>query len=207
MAARRNRPPCPPAVSAVLARAMTVDPGGRYGCARDFAQAFRDAHARAQDGGARRPAVFISYQRSVSSPWARLVKNEMERAHGFDVFVDFEQRDTVGPFPKRLERHIQRCDVFVCLLAGSTLASSWVQREIELASRAGKPMIPVFQESFEHPGDLQTLATPVQELLTFDGVKLLDLQNLYVDAALRMLGESIKQLVGSTSGRWNERGG
>jgi serine/threonine protein kinase len=195
MAAQRQRPPLPAAVGPVLTRALCADPNARYASTKEFALAFREALTNVQGNVARRPAVFISYQRSTGSPWAWLFKNSLEQRHNYEILVDFEQRDKVGPFPKKLERYIQRCDVFVCILGESTLASAWVQREILLASQAGRPMIPVFQESFRAPTDLAGMEAHVQELLNSDGIKLLDLQNVYVDEALQRLGQSIKQLV------------
>ncbi len=117
------------------------------------------------------------------------LQDELERQYGFEVFVDAEQRDTAGQLPQKLQRQIERCDVFVCLLAGNTLESAWVKREIELAHTARKPMIPVFQESFTFP---EQGAAPeyVQELLLFDGVRLLDRQNVYVNAAIKSVSET-----------------
>jgi hypothetical protein len=143
----------------------------------------------------RPPSVFISYQRAASSAWAVLLKKEMEREQGFQVFLDTEQQDSTGQFPLKLQRRIQECDVFICLLAGSTLASDWVRREIQLASEAAKPMIPVFQESYRDPPNLRTLEPFVRELLTYEGVKLLDRQNIYLDAAIQALIVSIRRSI------------
>jgi len=70
-----------------------------------------------------------------------------------------------------------------------------VNREIEVAHAAQKPMIPVFQESFHFPEDMATLPHHVQELLMFDGVKLLDRQNVFIDAAIKLLNDVIRQSV------------
>jgi len=74
--------------------------------------------------------------------------------------------------------------VFVCLLSSSTLQSKWVQEEIRLAWENNKPMVPVFQESYSQPDPSEQLEPHVETLITYDGVKLLDRQNLYVENAI-----------------------
>jgi serine/threonine protein kinase len=193
MAAQSRRPPVPLAVSAVLQKALAVQASDRFPGARDFATAFRSALVEPVTPRISPPSVFISYHRATSSAWALLLKREMERDHGFQVFVDAEQQDSTGQFPVKLQRRINQCDVFVCLLAESTLASDWVKREIEFASQIGKPMIPVFQESYRDPPNLCAVEPHIQELLTFEGVKLLDRQNIYFDATMQALIASVRR--------------
>jgi serine/threonine protein kinase len=195
MAAQNQRAPVPQSISNILMRGMANNPEERFPAVRDFAKAFRLALTGPIHPETARPYVFISYHRATGSAWALLFKNELERQYGCDVFVDSEQRDTVGQFPQKLQKNIERCDVFVCLLGENTLASAWVNREIEAALAAAKPMIPVLQESFQIPGNLDQLPVPVRELLLFDGVKLLDRQNLFVNATIKSLGDAIQQLV------------
>ncbi len=87
-----------------------------------------------------------------------------------------------GPFPDRLRKAIERCDVFVCLVADSTFDSAWVLEEIEHAHNLRKVLIPVFQESW---ADLNPKPKPpnahVDYLLGCDGVHVMDEQNIYVD--------------------------
>jgi hypothetical protein len=56
-------------------------------------------------------------------------------------------------------------------------------------------MIPVFQESYRDPPNLRTLEPYVQELLTYEGVKLLDRQNIYLDAAIQALIVSTRRTI------------
>ncbi len=187
MALQNKRSPVSTRVSAVLQRALAFKPQDRFAKISDFAAAFRSALAEPAENRSGPISVFISYQRAVSSLLAYTLKKEMEREHGFQVFVDAIQQDSTGQFPLNLQRRIQQCNVFVCLLAESTLSSDWVRREIQLAYENGKPMIPVFQESYRNPHNLRALEPAIQELLTFEGIKLLDQQNLYVDAAIQAL--------------------
>jgi serine/threonine protein kinase len=195
MARQNGRTAVPAAVSPILQRALSVRPVERFPSILDFASAVAGVLTGRTSSGPVRPFVFISYRRDTGTAWALLFRNELDREYGYDVFVDSEQRDTAGQFPRKLQRSIERCDVFVCLLAGNTLESAWVNREIELAYQARKPMVPVFQESFQFPKDMEILPEPVRELLLYDGVKLLDRQNIYVPAAIRSLSDAIRQLL------------
>jgi serine/threonine protein kinase len=195
MARQNGRTAVPASVSPILQRALSLRAENRFPSIADFAAALAGILAGRVSATPGRPFVFISYRRDSGSAWALLFRNELDREYGYEVFVDSEQRDTAGQFPRKLQRSIERCDVFVCLLAENTLESPWVNREIELAHQARKPMVPVFQESFRFPKEMDSLPEPVRELLLYDGVKLLDRQNIYVPAAIRSLSEAIRQLL------------
>ena len=123
---------------------------------------------------------------------AQLLANEL-KDHGIDAYVDVRQTDGGGPFPDRLLRAIEAHDVFVCLVADGTFDSDWVRREIQHANEQGKILIPVFHESYQPLRDPQD--KHVHALLQSDGVKILDVQNLYVDEAIAGLAQMIKQSV------------
>src|SRR5437773_406572 len=92
--------------------------------------------------------VFVSYRRRESATLATLFAREMEARGIKNVFVDTRVTDGAGPFPNRLLAAIEACQVFVCLLGAETLNSDWVRKEIEHAHTLGKPMLPVFQETY-----------------------------------------------------------
>ena len=186
MAARNGRPAVPDRIAPVFQRALAVKPEDRYPDVGDLAAAFRAALAEPAKAQAKRPFIFVSYQRADSSLLANMIKKEMERATGYEVFVDAIQQDAFGQFPIKLRRKIERCDVFICLLGRGTLDSDWVKLEIQVAAENGKPMVPVFQESYPLR-NIRTFERYVQELLAYEGLKILDQQNLYVDAAIQSL--------------------
>jgi serine/threonine protein kinase len=196
VAAQYGRLAVPAGLSHVFKRALSVDPSLRFESAAAFAKSVRSA-LTASGARAGPPSVFISYQRTVSSAWAILLKRELERDGALQVFVDAQQEDSTGQFPLKLQRWIEGCDVFICLLAGSTLSSAWVKREIQLAWEQNKPMIPVFQESYRKPPDLAATETSIQDLLTYEGVKLLDQQNIFIDEAIRKVIASTHHAVQS----------
>jgi len=138
-----------------------------------------------------KPTIFISYQRGTSSAWALHIGSQLEQKFGIASFVDTQRMDTVARFPLKLKKAIEDCDVFVCLLSETTLQSNWVQEEIKIAWENGKPMIPVFQESYTDPDNPESLPTHIETLIKYNGVKLLDQQNVYIKDAIAQLGEMI----------------
>jgi formylglycine-generating enzyme required for sulfatase activity len=136
------------------------------------------------------PRIFISYRRKPSAMLATLLARELN-ARGIDAFVDTRRTDGGGPFPDRLLRAIETADLFVCLLGEDTLASDWVQREIEHAHAQGKILIPVFQESYTPPAEAPEVGGAVHALLQSDGVHVMDVKNIYVDQAIDSLATMI----------------
>jgi serine/threonine protein kinase len=200
-AARLSRPTVPSSVSNVLKRALSVEPANRYSSVREFFLALQYAvsnQANRSEGPAR---IFISYQRDLSSGWAAHFASELDRKHHIAAFVDTQRMDSAVRFPARLKKAIQDCDVFVCLLSGTTLESKWVQEEIRLAWENNKPMVPVFQESYSQPDPSERLEPHIEALINYEGVKLFDRQNVYVENAIerlaRMVTESVNKSVRS----------
>jgi hypothetical protein len=132
--------------------------------------------------------AFVSYRRKASAILATFLTREL-LLKGIDAFVDTRAVDGAGPFPDRLLRSIEERKVFICLLGEDTLDSEWVLREIAHAHSIGKPMIPVFQESYvakpEAPDE------HVAALLQNEGVHILDIRNIYVDEAIQQLSKMI----------------
>ncbi len=146
-AAQAKHDPVPPAASGVIARAMSMDPEARYLSVGEFGEALISA-IKTSRRSSDLPKIFLSYRREASAGWAVLFARELRAQHRIDVFVDTERRDSAVLFPERLSEAIADCDVFVCLLADDTLESEWVSEEVRLATEFGKPMVPVFQESY-----------------------------------------------------------
>ncbi len=136
------------------------------------------------------PNAFISYRRKPSSSLAHLLQKDLQSQYGFDIYLDTTRSDSAKvQFPERLLSAIDASDVFICLLADTTLESEWVLREIQRAFDGKKPCIPVFQESYQpiaidHPA--------VDYLLSFDGVHVLDERGLYIDESVQKIGTLIQ---------------
>jgi hypothetical protein len=194
-AARKNNGPISPAVSDVLSRSLSIEPVSRYPSIRDFFLHLKRAAGQGTAVHAGPPRVFISYQRDTSAGWALLFSRELSQKHGITAYVDTERLDSAVRFPLKLTRAIKECDVFVCLLSDRTLGSQWVREEIKLAWENNKPMVPVFQESYEQPTASGNLEEPIETLISFDGVHLLDRHNIYVDDAITKLAKIVEQSI------------
>ncbi len=193
-----GREDLPRALSPVVARALAVDARTRYASVDEFVQALERAlRTGARSGDA--PSIFVSYQHEASAGWAVLLARELKERHKIGAFVDTQRLDAAVQFPEKLARAIERCDVFVCLLAAGTLDSRWVREEIRLAHSFGKPMLPVFQESFAAV-EPESLDVAVRALLQFDGVHLLDRRNIHVDHTIDDLARLVRGTLHAGSG-------
>lgn len=137
-------------------------------------------------------SIFLSYRRKPSAILAQLLARDL-KAKGIEVYLDVDRMEAAGEFPTRLLQAIESADVVICLVGESTFDSEWVQREIEHASRQGKPLIPVFQESYA-PIPLEQAPTPfIKALLEHDGVYVFDQKNVYLDTAVNTLAQMVEK--------------
>lgn len=136
--------------------------------------------------------VFISYRRQPSAMLANLIPCKLGDP-GIDFFLDTVSLEA-GTFPEQLVKNIKSCDVFVCLLAKTTLESKYVCEEISHAATAKKLMIPVFQEDFSRAAAPDDPA--IQKLLKYNGPAILDIRNEYVDHSIHRLGQLIHEYKG-----------
>jgi serine/threonine protein kinase len=187
-AAHNGRPGAPRAVSQVLARALARDATQRFASPTAFASAFKAALRHAVQREA--PEVFISYQREVSAPLAMYLADRL-KGQGIHPFIDTQGLDRAGRFPPQIESAIEDSDVFICLLAATTLESAYVVEEIRAAHRYDKPMIPVMQESYS--GAKGESADPaVAALLAHQGLPVLDRRNLHLEHTADNLVKLVK---------------
>lgn len=93
-----------------------------------------------------KPKVFLSYRRSQSAILARSLYNRL-MAHGAEVFLDVEDING-GRFANIIEKEIIERENFLVLLAPDTLTSEWVRKEIALALKYEKFIIPVTTDGF-----------------------------------------------------------
>lgn len=194
VAARNERDKLSPAVSEVLATGLRTDPEARFPSVEAFTAALRKACDQpARMTGA--PRVFVSYRRDPSSGWANLIERELRERHGFEVFLDTREIDSAGPFPVRIRQAIERCDVFVVLLSEQTLASDHVLEEIAFAHQQGRPMVPVFQESFRPREHAAEASGAISALLSQDAIHLFDQRNIHVTYTLEELARLVRNTV------------
>ena len=190
-AERNGRGALPAAMSAVFQKALATVPDQRYESPPSFAAALEKAFVEPDAGGRTAPRIFISYQREASAGWANLFADKLSEKHGVVAFVDVQSMDSAESFPVRIQKEIESCDFFVCFLAEPTLHSVWVQREIEIAHTAGRRMVPIFQESFEHPKPAEGMGASLRALLDYQGVYLFDRLNIHIDHSVADLANIV----------------
>ena len=188
-AKQNGRPDIGRAVSDVLQRALATDPARRHASVDAFAKAF-DAALHRRLGSPSAPTVFVSYQHEPSAGWAVLLARDLKEKYKIAAFVDTQRLDGAVQFPDKVARAIEHCEVFVCLLADTTLNSRWVREEIRLAHAFGRPMIPVFQESFTQQ-EREVLDPAIEALLHYDGVHLLDRRNIHIEHSIADLARLV----------------
>ncbi len=89
------------------------------------------------------PSVFISYRRKDSSAFGLLIEARLRLAGVANVFID--KAITAGEDWNRLiEDTIRDCKYFVCLIGPTTLESTVVRREIDLATTTGCRLISIW---------------------------------------------------------------
>ena len=127
--------------------------------------------------------------------WVWAFSNALKERHAITSFMDISPVDVAERFPARLEHEIRECDVFVCFLSKDTLQSDWVRREIALAQKYRRPMVPVVDHAFVRPPDLADDA--VKELLEYD---FLPLHTDFVNEAIARLADRVKRTHAAAGG-------
>src|SRR5262249_19658078 len=194
-AKRKGRTDIPVMVSNVLEKALTINPEDRYKSVGEFAHALALAASGKSVRHDSEPRIFISYHRESSAPWANYLARELKQHHGISSFIDTQRRDGAVRFPVRLQHEIEQCDVFVCLLASSTLKSPWVNDEIKHAHETQRPMVPVFQEDFDPAKVAEEVEPHIKTLLNYDGLPLFDVRNIYIEHTVADLAKMVKRTV------------
>src|SRR5262245_34720002 len=118
---------------------------------------------------------------------------DKRKAQGIRPFVATQGLDRAGRFPPQIERAIEDADVFVCLLARTTLDSAYVVEEIRAAHRYEKPMIPIMQESYLP--DPSHTDPAIAALLNFQGLPIMDKKNLHLEHTASDLVKLVKSAV------------
>lgn len=133
--------------------------------------------------GAAVASIFVSYRDETSKELAERITLDL-KAQGIEVLSD------TGDDARRTQA-IQDADVFVCLVGDGTFEDARVLEAVEIAHRASKRLLPVFQESYA-PLPLDKAPTAhVRALLEGDGVRVYDQKNIHVTAALASLAQMI----------------
>lgn len=93
-------------------------------------------------------AIFISYRREGGAHYARILKAELEkRGYAGRVFLDYDELKD-GVFDERIKNAIKTAPIFIFIMSPGALdrcsdPNDWVRREIELAFKCERHIIPV----------------------------------------------------------------
>lgn len=94
------------------------------------------------------PMIFISYKHGPSSPLALLIahriKEEIIGTPYFDLCLRSVKKQSV-----QLQKEVELCDVFVCVLDENTLLSKSVRKEINWALGKNRPIISIWHQKYK----------------------------------------------------------
>ena len=99
------------------------------------------------------PAIFISYSRQDEKQAMHLLG--LLRHEGHTVWIDQEAIPGASIWSDEIVQNIKACDIFICLLSESSVASPNVGKEIGLAAEHGKTILPVEIGVVDLPGRLE----------------------------------------------------
>jgi formylglycine-generating enzyme required for sulfatase activity len=91
--------------------------------------------------------VFVSYSRKDQDYTHKLVDELQKR--GFEVWID-DRIDFGDWWWKEIDRAIRTCAAFVVVMTPDSEASEWVEREVQLAMREGKVILPLLLRGKGH---------------------------------------------------------
>lgn len=120
-----------------------------------------------------RTQVFISYRRNGGLAVAEDIYNHLSES--YEVFFDMKSLRN-GRFDLNIEEAIGRCTDFILILSNQIFSrfedeGDWISREVELAIRGSKNIIPVFLDDFDNP---VTDNERIRTVLHYNGIKYSD---------------------------------
>ncbi|MCY4009965.1 MAG: TIR domain-containing protein [Anaerolineaceae bacterium] len=94
------------------------------------------------------PMIFISYKHGPSSLLALLIAQHIKENNIGTPYLDMYLR-SVKKQSKQLQKEVELCDVFVCVLDSHTLSSNNVRKEIEWAVEANKSLLFIWHQHYK----------------------------------------------------------
>jgi hypothetical protein len=95
--------------------------------------------------------VFLSYSRRDQAFVDRLIA-ELEREH-LDVWIDREDIPGGAEWEATITRAVKECAILVVVLSPEAAASEYVPKELSLADKFGRPVVPVLYQRWDETSD------------------------------------------------------
>lgn len=89
------------------------------------------------------PFIFISYSRKDETYVSKLIQALEDK--GLTVWLD-NRIDYGTTWPRVIEEHLEKCQVFILVMSSNSLNSHWVQCELNRALALKKPVFPILLE-------------------------------------------------------------
>ena len=134
--------------------------------------------------------IFISYRNDgIGNNFATRITNDL-RQKGYSVYFNPDEARS-GDFPERLERAIEECKDFICVVTEEYLANliannkiCWIREELLCAKRNGKNIVPLLVNGAKMPNDSETL---VEELRFFPKIDAFVFPEQYISSPFSLL--------------------
>lgn len=100
--------------------------------------------------------IFLSYAHKDASEVAEWLYIRLTGC-GYEVWKDNHSLPLGSSFPKEISNAVGQQEYFIVLLSAASMASAWVQDEIDIAKVARRQIIPIMLEEVEVPLYLRTI--------------------------------------------------
>jgi hypothetical protein len=130
----------------------------------------------------RRLEVFLSHATGDAEHIA-LVRPQIE-ALGISVYAAEDDPKPGTVLVEKLEAAIERCSAVIVLLTGNSVESAFVQQEIGIARRCGKPIVPIVEKGID-----------TRKLGILQGIEYLELDLAHPAETLAKMTASLQPLV------------
>jgi hypothetical protein len=135
--------------------------------------------------------VFISYRRNPDKIRARALERRLQK-RGLRVFLDASDMP-FGRFPKILRDNVINTPNFIVMLSKDCFQrcsdkSDWFRREISLALKNRKNIIPIYMKDFEFPHNPEELPRSMRDLKDYQAIIY---QNHCFDEVIEKIAEGI----------------
>lgn len=120
-----------------------------------------------------RKQIFISYRRNGGLETAKDIFHHLNDK--YEIFFDMKSLRN-GRFDLKIEEAIKQCTDFILILSNQIFSrfeddGDWISRELELALKGSKNIIPIFLNDFTQPStDNET----IKKVLNYNGIKYSD---------------------------------